>query len=76
MFANTRSVARKIGSKAAAAGALVAVTAGQAMAALPEAAETEISAYKTDSLAALGLILGAGIAVWALRKLGQKMGWL
>lgn len=62
--------------KLAAIPVVLATTAGAAMAALPEAAATEIGNYKTDGLAALGLILAAGIAIWALKKLGAKFGWL
>lgn len=57
--------------------ALVAIGAasGSAMAALPEGVSTEITTYKTDALAALALILAAGVAIWGLKKLGSKLGW-
>ena len=42
---------------------------------LPANVSTEIAAYKTDALAALGLILAAGVAIWGLKKLGSKLGW-
>lgn len=46
------------------------------MAALPAGAAEAIEAYKDDTLSAIGLVIGAGIAIYAVRKLGQKMGWL
>lgn len=52
------------------------LVAGSAMAALPAGAETAITAYQTDVVAAIGLVIAAGIAIFAVRKLGQKMGWL
>lgn len=50
--------------------------AGAAHAALPEAVSTEITAYKTDALAAIALIMAAGVAIWGLKKLASKMGWV
>ena len=47
-----------------------------AMAALPAGAAEAISTYQTDVVAAIGLVIAAGIAVYAVKKLGQKMGWL
>lgn len=57
--------------------ALVAIGAasGSAMADLPAGVSTEITTYKTDALAALALILAAGVAIWGLKKLGTKLGW-
>ncbi len=55
--------------------ALGTVFVGNAMAALPADATTAIGDYKTDALAAGGLIMGAGIAIWGLLKLASKMGW-
>lgn len=57
--------------------ALVAIGAasGSAMAALPDGVTTEITTYKTDAMAALALILAAGVAIWGLKKLGTKLGW-
>lgn len=49
--------------------------AGAAHAELPADVETAITAYKTDALAAIGLVLAAGVAIWGLKKLGSKMGW-
>lgn len=50
--------------------------AGAAHAELPASVSTAVTSYQTDALAALGLVLAAGVAIWGLRKLGQKMGWL
>lgn len=52
------------------------VLAGSARAALPEEVSTAITAYSTDALAAIGLVMAAGVAIWGLRKLASKMGWL
>jgi len=60
----------------AAVGSALLVGAVAAQAALPEAVDTAITAAKTDLLAAIGLVMAAMVAVWGLRKLGQKMGWL
>jgi hypothetical protein len=56
--------------------AAVLASAGSAIAALPTGAETAITAYQTDVVTVFGLIIAAGIAIYAVRKLGQKMGWL
>lgn len=61
--------------KAATAGALLTVGAA-ANAALPVGASEAIDAYKTDVTTVFGLLIAAGIAIFAVRKLGQKMGWL
>jgi len=47
-----------------------------AMAALPAGASEAIAQYKDDVLSAIGLVIAAGIAIYAVKKLGQKMGWL
>lgn len=47
-----------------------------AHAALPAGAEDAIEAYQTDVVTAIGLMIAAGIAIFAVRKLGSKMGWL
>lgn len=47
-----------------------------AMAALPDGAAAAITTMQTDVVAAIGLVIGAGIAIYAVKKLGQKMGWL
>jgi hypothetical protein len=56
--------------------ALVLATGGSAFAALPTGAAEAIDAYRTDVVAVFGLLIAAGIAIFAVRKLGQKMGWL
>ena len=50
--------------------------AGAAHAAVPEAVTTAVDGAKTDLLAAMGAVIAAMVAVWGLRKLGQKMGGL
>jgi flagellar biogenesis protein FliO len=47
-----------------------------AHAALPAEVNTEIATAKTDMLTAIGLVIAAMVAVWALKKLGSKMGWI
>lgn len=56
------------------AAALAAATAAHA--ALPTEVSTSVASYKTDTLEAIGLILGAGVVIWGLAKLGRKLGWL
>lgn len=74
------SVKQKFVSHAAYAKSAVAavlVTAGAAAnAALPAGAAEAITAYQTDTVAVFGMLITAGIAIFAVRKLGQKMGWL
>lgn len=55
---------------------LLSTVAVAAQAALPTGAEAAITAYQTDVVTVFGLIIAAGIAIFAVRKLGQKMGWL
>ena len=59
-----------------AAPASVLALVGQAHAALPTGAAEAIASYQTDVTTVFGLIIAAGIAIYAVRKLGQKMGWL
>ncbi|WP_312302212.1 hypothetical protein [Diaphorobacter nitroreducens] len=40
----------------------------------PEAA-AEIANYSADTIAAILLIIFAGVSIWALRKLGNYFGW-
>lgn len=75
MINATRNVARRFGPKLAAASASALMLAGAAHAALPEATSTEITNYKTDALAAIGLVMAAGVAIWGLKKLASKLGW-
>lgn len=49
--------------------------AGMAHAELPAAVATAITAAQTDMLAAIGLVIGAMVAVWGLLKLASKLGW-
>lgn len=55
---------------------LSGLAVSSAMAALPTGAEAAITGYQTDVLAAIGLVIAAGIAIYGLKKLGSKMGWL
>lgn len=64
----------KLLAVSAAAGALA--VGNVAHAALPAGAADAITAYQTDVVTVFGLIIAAGIAIYAVRKLGQKMGWL
>jgi hypothetical protein len=72
----TRNTLRKYGAKLAAVPALALVAAGNAMAAVPESVSTETASLKTDGLAIIGMIMGALIAVWGLKKLASKFGWV
>jgi hypothetical protein len=54
--------------------ALAAVSNAQA--AIPTEASTAITTAGTDILTAVGAVITAMVAVWGLRKLGQKMGWM
>jgi hypothetical protein len=55
---------------------VVVATAGAAHAALPAAVETAITGYSTDAGTAIGLVIGAGVVIWGLMKLGRKFGWM
>lgn len=66
------------GARAAMVGSALAFLASvgtSAHAALPEGVETAIATYQTDALAAIALIMAAGVAIWGLMKLASKMGW-
>lgn len=67
---------RNLAKRLAAVTAGLALASGSAMAALPEGAAAAITAYQTDVVTVFGLMIAAGIAIYAVRKLGQKMGWL
>lgn len=54
----------------------VLATVGAANAAVPAAATTAITDAGTDMLTATGAVIVAMVAVWGLKKLGSKMGWL
>lgn len=62
-------------AKVAAVTALAFAGATSAHAALPDAVATSIEAAKVDMLAAVGLVIGAMVAVWGLLKLASKLGW-
>ncbi len=49
---------------------------GAVHAAVPAAATTAITEAGTDMLTAVGAVITAMVAVWGLKKLGSKMGWL
>lgn len=52
------------------------LTAGTAAhAALPAAVSTAITAYETDALTAISLVMAAGVTIWGLMKLASKLGW-
>lgn len=66
---------KKLQIRLAAIPALALATAFSAHAALPPEVETAITAYQTDALAAIGLVMAAGVTIWGLMKLASKMGW-
>lgn len=69
-------LARRMGQKRAALLVGLAAAGTQVHAALPAGAAEAIEAYETDVVTVFGLLIAAGIAIFAVRKLGQKMGWL
>jgi len=69
MFKNRINAARSL-----LAGGAVAVGSA-AHAALPTEVSAAITEYQTDALAAIGLVMAAGVAIWGLMKLASKMGW-
>ncbi|GAA3994685.1 hypothetical protein GCM10022279_17850 [Comamonas faecalis] len=66
---------RTAGAKLAAVPALALIGVSSAYAELPTEVSTAVTEYKTDALAAIGMVLAAGVAIWGLRKLGTKLGW-
>lgn len=56
-----------------AVGVLVSVGA---QAAVPAEATAAITTAGADMLTAVGAVIAAMVAVWGLKKLGSKMGWL
>lgn len=66
----------KINALRLAAVAALASVSALSHAALPEGAAAAIATMGTDVVNALGLIIVAGISIYAAKKLGQKMGWL
>lgn len=69
MFKNRINAARALLSSAALAVGTVA------HAALPAAVGDAVDEYKVDALAAISLVMAAGVAVWGLMKLAGKLGW-
>lgn len=65
----------KISQRLAALSAVSLLAVGSAHAALPDSVATSITAYQTDALSAIGLIMAAGVAIWGLLKLASKLGW-
>ena len=59
-----------------AVGTVAAGATASAHAALPAAVETAITGYSTDAGTAIGLVIGAGVVIWGLMKLGRKFGWM
>lgn len=57
------------------AAALALAAVGTAHAALPADVGTAITSYKEDALAAIALVMAAGVAIWGLNKLASKLGW-
>lgn len=68
--------ARFVRTPRAAVGAALASVAAASHAALPAGAEAAIAGVGTDVVQAVGLVIVAGISIYAAKKLGQKMGWL
>ncbi len=66
----------KFAKFAAPAGVLGLTLVSNVHAAIPAGAADAITAYQTDVVAVMGLLIAAGIAIFAVRKLGSKMGWL
>lgn len=64
-----------IATRLAAIPAFVLASAGAAHAALPTGVDAAITSAQTDMLAAIGLVIGAMVAVWGLLKLASKLGW-
>ena len=54
----------------------VLVASGAANAAVPSEATLAITTAGTDIVTAIGTVIVAMVAVWGVRKLGSKMGWL
>lgn len=71
-----KMLARRLGQKRAALAAGLLAAGTQVHAALPAGAETAIQSYETDVVTVFGLLIAAGIAIFAVQKLGRKMGWL
>lgn len=68
--------ARIVRSPRTAVAAALSATAAASHAALPDGAAAAIAGVGTDVVTAIGLVIVAGISIYAAKKLGQKMGWL
>lgn len=58
-----------------AVGTAAAGATASAHAALPAAVATAVGDFQTDATTAVGLVIGAGVVIWGLMKLGRKLGW-
>lgn len=67
MLQTTLGVARKYGAKIVAIPATVTLFAGNALAAVPENVNTELTGLKTDALLVAGAVLAAVVAVYAFK---------
>lgn len=67
MFANTRSIARKFGSKVAAASGAAVALVGTAHAEVPANVQTALDNLSTDALTVAGIVLAAIVAVYAFK---------
>ncbi len=66
---------KKLLARLAVVQAAALLAAGAAHAELPTAVTTAITGYQTDALAAIALVMAAGVTIWGLMKLASKMGW-
>ncbi|GKT01395.1 major capsid protein [Acidovorax sp. SUPP3434] len=77
MYENTLGVARKfgakVGAKAAAAGAALALSAGSALAEIPAESKTALGGMKADGMEMAGIVLVAIIAVFAIKFLRKGL---
>jgi hypothetical protein len=62
--------------RAVAIGGTALATMGSAHAALPSGFSDAVTAYGADVASGIGLLIAAGIVVYASKKLGQKLGLL
>lgn len=74
MNENQKSTVKAALIAAAAVGLTMA--GAPAFAELPASISTDVGAAKADMLEAIGICIGALVAVWGLMKLGKKLGWL
>lgn len=67
---------RSLKLRFAAVPAFFVSTMGAALAAPPAAALTAIETYGEDVVTVVTALIVAGITIFAVKKLGSKMGWL